>query len=551
MNREYRLQLLGIFQVERQGEPVQGFVSRKAVACLAYMALQEQPVSRSYLGNLFWEDKPEARGRANLSRVLHNLSEILPHCLHADRHTIKFRRSSALWVDTTAFKALIEQDQIGAYAQAADLYRDDLMAGFFLGDCADFEAWLVTERERWRQQVVQVYQKLITHYIDHRDFHQSLEFASRILEIDSWLEEAHRQKMVALAHLGQRSAALAQYEICRQVLYEELGVEPGEETETLYTRIRDGNLNSTETFGPQQNPPAQIVAHRLNTRDPKRDLTYTPGLTVAEAPLHNLPSSPTPLIGRQTELTEIGDLLADPACRLVTLVGLGGIGKTRLSIEATRQALSQFSAGACFVSLASTDSAEDIIPRIATAFDPKAYPTGQAAVDFLPQLRQRDPALLLVLDNFEQLLPDGCTAIEKLLTQTGRLKLIVTSRQALNIRWEWRYALDGLAYPSGITPNSSKSYSAVEMFLQRVRQTRRESLSEAEVQATAQICRLVGGIPLGIELAAAQASRLTCATVAEAMAYNLDGLVVSLRDLPGPAAQSASLVRGVVGESLA
>jgi trehalose/maltose transport system substrate-binding protein len=256
------------------------------------------------------------------------------------------------------------------------------------------------------------------------------------------------------------------------------------------------------------------------------------GGRVSPSPPHNLLSSPTPLIGREKELTEVNDLLAEPSCRLVSIVGPGGIGKTRLSVEVARQALAQFADGVYFVSLASADSAEDIMPRIATALDPEAYPTGQTAVGFLPQLHRRDPALLVVLDNLEQLLPDGGAAIEELLSQTRRLKLIVTSRQALNIRWEWRYDLDGLAYPAGDTADALESYSAVKMFLQRVRQTRREPLAEAEVQAAARICRLVGGMPLGIELAAAQASRLPCTAIAQALERNLDALVVSLRDLP-------------------
>ena len=283
-----------------------------------------------------------------------------------------------------------------------------------------------------------------------------------------------------------------------------------------------GFANKDEDFSPHPNP---LVEKPL--RVPKeRGLASVPPHTL------RVPSSPTPLIGREKELTDISDLLADPDCRLLTLVGPGGIGKTRLAVEAAQQALAQFTDGVYFVSLAATDSVEDILPRIAAVVDPETYPTGQTAADFLPQLRQRDPALLLVLDNLEQLLPDGSAAIEDLLTQTHQLKLIVTSREALNLRWEWRYDLDGLAYPSDETADALESYSAVEMFLERMRRTRRMPLTEAEVEAAAQICRLVGGMPLGIELAATQASHLPVTAIATALERNLDALVVSLRDLP-------------------
>jgi DNA-binding SARP family transcriptional activator len=135
---------------------VQGFESRRALALLCYLAAQDRPQSRAHLADLFWPDKPEARGRGNLSRVLHNLNALLPDCVTADRDAATFN-AAICWRDTTAFVALTAPPAApDALAEAAALYRDDLLAGLYLNDCPDFETWLVIERERWRQKIAAV-----------------------------------------------------------------------------------------------------------------------------------------------------------------------------------------------------------------------------------------------------------------------------------------------------------------------------------------------------------------------------------------------------------
>jgi DNA-binding SARP family transcriptional activator len=242
MGKEYRLRLLGPVQVECAGKPVRGFESHKAIALLGYLVVQNRAVTRPFLANLLWQKKSEARGRGNLSRVLHNLSSLLPDCLIADRDTIQFRCSDAYWLDTRAFEAFAARGDAFALAAAADLYRDEFMAGIFLDDCPEFETWLVTERERWRQHVSQVLQTLVVHHTQRGEGESGLRLVARWLDLDPWREEAHRHKMVLLARSGQRSDALAQYETCRRILAQELGVEPTRATTTLYAQIRDGTL---------------------------------------------------------------------------------------------------------------------------------------------------------------------------------------------------------------------------------------------------------------------------------------------------------------------
>ncbi|UCC89663.1 MAG: AAA family ATPase, partial [Anaerolineales bacterium] len=309
-----RLRLLGPVQVEREGMPVRGFESRKALALLCYLAMHDQPLTREHLADMFWGDKPEVRGRANLSRVLHNLSTLLPDCLGADRHTVECRHPATLWLDLDAFNDLAARGDAESLTSAVELVRGDFMQGFYLDDCPDFETWLVAQQEAWRQQVAQSLTALITHHTACGEYAQGLDFASRLLGLDPWREEAHRQKMLLLALSGQRSAALVQYETCRRVLAEELGVEPAEETKALYLRIRDGELDIAT--------PELVMLAPPTTAQP-------PFLSTA------LPHSPpvVPFVARERELSLLDAFLDQTLTgrgQVVLITGGAGRGKTAL-----------------------------------------------------------------------------------------------------------------------------------------------------------------------------------------------------------------------------
>lgn len=183
MGDVFHLRLLGPVEVEREGEPVRGFESRKALALLGYLAVQDHPVSRSHLANLFWSDKPEPRGRANLSWVLHKISTLLPGYLQADRYTIRLHRSATYWLDVDEFRQRVNEatrhrgheaprqgghsltpELVASLTEAVRLYRGDFMEGLYLDGCPEFELWLVGEQQRWRQRVVQVLHTLIAHH---------------------------------------------------------------------------------------------------------------------------------------------------------------------------------------------------------------------------------------------------------------------------------------------------------------------------------------------------------------------------------------------------
>ncbi|UCC86777.1 MAG: helix-turn-helix domain-containing protein, partial [Anaerolineales bacterium] len=247
-------------------------------------------------------------------------------------------------------------------------------------------------------------------------------------------------------------------------------------------------------------------------------------------PASNLPIPPTPLIGRQPELTALARMLCEPQCRLLTLTGTGGIGKTRLALELAFTRRDLFPDGVYFVSLASFTSPEFIAPTIGEALglrfsgvlDPKAQ-----ILDYL-----REKSLLLVLDNLEHLL-EGGGLLAQMLQQAPHVKLLVTSRERLNLQGEWLFDIQGLPVPAPDQIDRAEEYSAVALFLQSAwRAQVGFELKDEERPWVARICQLVEGAPLAIELAAAWVRVLTCREIAQEIERNLDFLAASARDLP-------------------
>jgi predicted ATPase/transcriptional regulator with XRE-family HTH domain len=263
----------------------------------------------------------------------------------------------------------------------------------------------------------------------------------------------------------------------------------------------------------------------------------TPAVAAPRRPRVNLPTPSTALVGRVAELSELARLLNDPDCRLLTLSGPGGIGKTRLAIEATSRQAARFDDGVAFVALAPVASPDLAAPAIADAlgfsFYGQANPSGQL-IDFL-----REKSLLLLLDNFEHLL-DGSAFLVELLQRAPRLKLLVTSRERLNLQGEWVVELQGLPLPrnpeawkSGDQVAGFDDSAAVALFLQTARRSFAGfTLAPADRAAVARICRLVEGMPLGIELAAAWVRVLPLDEIADEIERTLDFLAASARDIP-------------------
>jgi predicted ATPase/DNA-binding SARP family transcriptional activator len=495
MVNELRLKLLGGLQITRDEVPLTGFVSSKAQALLCYLAVVSGPHTRAELAGLLWAEMPDALAAGNLRKALSNLKQLAGPYLTITRQAVSFDHESPHWLDVDDFESRLQagppdQEQ-ASWREAAALYRGEFLNGFYVRDAAAFEAWMLSERQRLKDLAVLTLQRLSAHFAARRDYAASLEYTSRVLLLEPWREEAHRQRMHLLAQSGQRSAALAQYTRCRQILQAELGVEPMLETTALFERIRKA----------------------------------------AEAAPHNLLPAATPIVGREHELEQIAQLLDRADCRLLSLVGLSGIGKTRLALEAAWTQTKCFANGVFWVPLGPLQSAEFVIPTIAEALGVPLL----AGEDPLNQLLHflAEKQLLLVLDSFENVL-DSAPFVADILSQTHGIKAIVTTTQPLNLQGEWLQPVGGLRVPRAQPDDVPlEGYSAVQLFLQRTQRLGQPArLSEAEKRCVAHICRLVEGMPLAIELAAAWVRAVPACEIALEIEHNRDFLVTMLRDLP-------------------
>jgi predicted ATPase/DNA-binding CsgD family transcriptional regulator len=240
----------------------------------------------------------------------------------------------------------------------------------------------------------------------------------------------------------------------------------------------------------------------------------------------------TPFVGRSQELSEIDALLSDSSCRLLTLVGPGGIGKTRLALEVASHKQAAFPDGVFFVPLASLNRADDMLSAIAKA-TPFQMPEGSRSPreQFLEYLGgKKGQRVLLVLDNIEHLL-DGVDIISDILTATTGLKILATSREALNLQEEWVRPISGLTYPGRENGKQLQEYSAVQLFLDRACRIRGDFDLAEDKQGVMDICRLVEGMPLAIELAAGWLKTLRPTDIAREIQHNLDILATRSRNL--------------------
>jgi predicted ATPase/DNA-binding NarL/FixJ family response regulator len=244
--------------------------------------------------------------------------------------------------------------------------------------------------------------------------------------------------------------------------------------------------------------------------------------------LSNLPSQSTLFIGRKDELTKIEHLLANPTCRLLTLVGPGGIGKTRLALEAAGLQADASENGVYFIALQPLTSPDFIVPTIADALNMTLYGQGDPKTQLLHYLSEK--RLLLLLDNFEYLL-DGADLLSEILAHAPDVKILVTSRERLHLREEWLFEVGGLSFPQKGHDTAADDYSAVRLFMQSASRAG-YTPTESDMPSIAHICRLVGGMPLALELAAAWVRAVPCSEIAREIENSLDILTATTRNMP-------------------
>ncbi|MCB0098869.1 MAG: AAA family ATPase, partial [Caldilineaceae bacterium] len=461
--------------------------------------------------------------------------------------------------DVTTFSQVLERPlqeiETPHLAETLALYGGEFLEGFATSRIsAEFELWVVRERERLQQLALIGFTTLCQRQQDAGSYAAALATNRQLLKLAPWDEASHRRQMLLLAQSSQRAAALAHFETCRQLLADELDVEPDEETLTLFAEIQSGSFPTA--------PAPSAPELSANTFAAPQQIPVSKPITP-----HNLIAPLATFIGRQTEMAFIQTQLVSTAtCRLLTIIGPGGMGKTSLALAAGQQLLQtaagSFADGIFWVPLSDINAVdqtepprdqadnkavgEAILHAIAEALNTQAGIQLSSTQQLQNYLRTRQ--LLLIVDNFEHLL-SGAYALIQLLTQAPQVKVLATSRTSLNVRGESILPLEKLSLPTlpkqnlaqgvpanlcaAAVQNLGAESEAVAMFLQRAQQRDPSfGLNAETIDPLVQICRLVEGLPLGIELATSMLPMLSCRELATELVESLDFLEADTRDLP-------------------
>ena len=459
------LKFFNSFQASSSGHAITKFRAVKVQGLLVYLALEaDKAHARDVLATLFWPEEPDTVAKKNLRQSLYQLRRVLGDSgdegtafLHVTRQTVQFNTASEYQLDVDDFLAATAQDDMET---AVILYRGELLPGFTC-DSLQFEGWLLTKRETFHRLALDALYQLTEQYLENGNLAAAQQTARRQITFEPWREEAHRQLMIALAQQGERSAALAQYDICRQVLWAEIAVEPDDETEELWARIDAGKDIDFAPKKKQSPPPVPFQA--------------------ASVPPH--------FVGREPLLQAAVKLLTRTSEQInsVALVGMGGVGKTSLAAALALHLKDHFKDGVLWGN-PRTSETEHILEVWGRAYG-HDYSN-------LPDLRSRATAVrgllaykqtLIILDNV-----DDAAKVRALLPSGSNCALLLTTRNS-----DVAAALNCQTVPVvELSPASSQNLLANILGKERITAT------PAETAATVKIGALLHYLPLAVEIAA-------------------------------------------------
>ena len=526
---------------------MQSFRTIKERALLSYLIVENGRLHRrDALAELFWPDRPEGVARNNLRQALYGIRQAVGEAgfdaiFSVTSEDIQANISESIWLDLTAYDINLKAAKQHNHAatrpcssciqhlrDAVELYRGSFLEDLVLDNNQEFQDWLENHRDQMLRAQTYALEVLIQEFERLGDFTQTIEYAVSLARLDDLNESLYRRLIVLLAKAGRSSAALEWFEVYRRKMADAFSAPASEEMLALAGLVQQGHF---------EGGPAAVYA----------------------AP-NNLPENLTPFIGREMELARLGQLISSAGCRLISIVGFGGVGKTRLALQAARIALRQFPDGIYFIPLETVLSPDHLIDSIGMGMGLVPGAKQDMRTVLLSYLRLKH--VLLVLDNFEHLL-EGKGALLEILQAAPFVKILVTTRERLLLQSESLVELGGLPFPSTLPAapgdgtaalaRAPQSFAAVQLFLERAgrvlqldletalqgsqhaREDEHETLApleEQELQAVVRICQLVDGLPLGIELAASLARDYSFTQIAAEVQHSLDFLSSSLQDLP-------------------
>ncbi len=512
------ISLLGPLQVWLDGQLANAsFRTRKERALLVYLAVESRRSHRrDALGELLWPERPEGYARTNLRQAMYGLRRALGDLnwlsLEGQDDMVRFDPQEGFELDTRHFLTHIEFTQThphklaevcpacaGRWQAAIDLYRGDFLEDIALDDSHSFQEWVIFQREQYFRYLLQALRSMSDYYQRQGDVEQAYRYAWRYANLAPLEEAAHRQLMSLMALSGERSAALEQYQSLRRLLKDELGVDPSTDTQALYERIKAG-----------------IV---LDLSDQIVDLELT-----------NLPVQFNPFFGRQEELQRLEAYLADAKCRLIALTGMPGVGKTRLAQQVARENLERFADGAWLISLREPHNEQQLQRAILQAVGLPSQEGQNLQTQFYRMLQPLK--ILLVVDGFEYYSGD-IAPLSRLVQLASGVRVLMVSRQRVQARSVCTLELQGLAYPGSDQAAEAQTFPAVQLFLNRAQQSWSGfAPTPNRLDQVVEICRLVDGLPLALELAASRARDFPLDRLLDEIQHGLDVLETNLEDFP-------------------
>lgn len=499
MQTQVKIYTLGTFIIERDGQVIEDFITQKTALLFTYLALHRGKHSRESLASLLWSDTTDTQALKNLRTVLSSLRKNVSDIVDISRRAVEIYPEANVWVDAQVFSEGCNASNdayadLAALESIAKLYAGDFLADVKVRQAITLDDWIANTQHDLKQKHLQHLHCLVDACITQQAYNTGIAYARQLVTLDPFWEVAQRQLMRLLTFMNQPHEAQVQYDRLVQFLADELGAPPEEETTQLLEDIKAGKLQ-----------PAKVQ-------------TTTQAVVLPDVPY----------IEPVQDIDTLNRMINTPQCRLLTLLGIGGIGKTSLATQVAFRRRNQYPDGAFIVPVTAVKNEDSLADTILSTLNVDSSSDNLTACDrVIAHLKKCK--LLLVLDSYEHLLPTT-DLVRRILDETSDVQLMVTSRQPLNLQGEWLLPIHGLQIRD--TENNGHIPEAVRLFeITAKRLSPRFQLDDV-LDDVIQICQIMDGLPLGIVIAAGWIQYLAPKAILEMLQQDLMSVKTVNEGLP-------------------